>query len=131
MMFGSIASVAIRLTGDSHLSFKVDENQINTDSARAVSKIETLDGNVVVTDWGFAEGRKVINLAIVISIDDYETLVDFQEDNTNTFLFHYKKESYIVIIRSVKKNGFFGENIKAAIQMDVVNKLNGDGEYTG
>lgn len=130
-MFGSIASVAIRLTGDSHLKFKVDENQLSSESARAVSKIETLDGNVVVTDWGFAEGRKAINLAIVISIEDYETLIDFHEDNTNTFLFHYKRDSYIVIIRNVRKNGFYGANIKAAIQMDVVEKLNGDGEYTG
>lgn len=129
-MFGAIASVAIRLTGDSHLSFKIDENLFNSESPRAVSKIETLDGNVVVTDWGFAEGRKVINLSVTVSVEDYETLIDFQEDNTNTFLFHYKTDSYVVIIRTVRKNGFFGAKVRAAIQMDVVTKLNGDGEYT-
>ena len=129
-MYGAIASVSIRTSGESHLIFKVDENQFSSDAPRVVSKIETLDGNVVVTDWGFAEGRKTINITILVSVDDYETLVEFQEDNTNTFLFHYKRDSYVVVVRSVRKNGFFGESVRAEIIMDVVSKLNGDGEYT-
>lgn len=129
-MKGAIASVGIRTTGDSYLFFDVDENQFNPQSPRVVSKIETLDGNVVVTDWGFAEGRKTINMSVTVPVVDYETLIDFQEDNTNTFLFHYKGDSYIVIIRSVTKNSFFGEKVRAALQLDVVEKIYGNGEYT-
>lgn len=129
-MYGAIASVALRTSGDSHLKFKVDENLFNKTSDRVVSKVETLDGDVVVTDWGYAEGRKDFNLTATFSMDDYETLVDFQEDNTNTFLFHYKTESYLIILRSVIKTQNVGENIKATLRMDVVQKLNGDGIYT-
>ena len=130
-MYGAIQSVALRTSGDSHLKFLVDENVFNKSSDRVVSKVETLDGDVVVTDWGFAEGRKDFTLTVVVSVDDYETLVDFQEDNTNTFLFHYKTESYLIILRSVIKTQNVGDKIKATLRMDVVQKLNGDGVYTG
>jgi hypothetical protein len=130
-MYGAIQSVALRTSGDSHLKFLVDENVFNKSSDRVVSKVETLDGDVVVTDWGFAEGRKDFTLTVVVSVDDYETLVDFQEDNTNTFLFHYKTESYLIILRSVIKTQNVGDKIKATLRMDVVRKLNGDGVYTG
>ena len=129
-MYGAISSVALRTSGDSYLKFKVDENLFNKTSERVVSKVETLDGDVVVTDWGFAEGRKDFTLTVTVTIDDYETLVEFQEDNTNTFLFHYKTDSYLVILRSVIKTQNVGANIKATLRMDVVRKLNSDGEYT-
>lgn len=129
-MYAAIASVDLRSNETSCLNFKLDENSFNKLSDRVVSKIETLDGTVVVKDWGYAEGRKEINLTSNVSFDDYETLEDFQEDNSNTFLFHYKDESYVVIIRSVRKNSIVGERIIAAVKMDVVQKLNGDGEYT-
>ena len=130
-MYGAISSVNQRTLGESYLNFKVDEASLKPSSDRVVSKIETLDGNVVVTDWGYAEGRKTIVLVIDVTFDEYETLIDFQEDNINSFLFHYKNDSYAVIVRSVEKGAFYGDVIRTTVRMDVVQKLNGDGEYTG
>ena len=128
-MYGAIASVDLRSDGNSYLSFQVNENAFNKSSDRVVSKTETLDGGVVVTDWGFDEGRKTISMIVDISFDDYELLVEFQEDNTNTFLFHYKNESYLVILKSVTKNAINGLKVATAIKMDVIRKVYGNGEY--
>ena len=129
-MYAAISSVDLRSDGNSHLKFKLNENVYNDASDRVVSRVETLDGDVVVTDWGFAEGRRVINLTIDMPVDDYEILVDFQEDNTNTFLFHYKGNSYLVIVRSVVKNALNGTTVRVAVKLDVVQKVNGGGEYS-
>lgn len=128
-MLGYIASVNQRSLGESYLKFDVNETTFKPTSDRIVSKVETLDGEVVVTDWGFAEGRKTISMTVDVSFDEYDLLVDFQEDNNNTYLFHYRTDSFAVIIRSVGKSSFFGNIVRATVQMDVVRKLNGDGVY--
>jgi hypothetical protein len=128
-MKAMIASKELRSTGSSYLVFPINENEFDSSSDRIVSRTEVLDGTVVVQDWGFAEGRKVITATVLVSLEQYELLVDFQEDNANEFLFHYKTDSYVVIVRSVLRQGFQGLKVRAGLRLDVVQKLLGDGEY--
>lgn len=128
-MKGAIASKEMRTEGDSFLLFDVDESTLIDGADRAVSRTELLDGSVLVTDWGFAEGRKEVQLGVWLGIDDFETMREFQEDNTNTYLFFYRKSSYVIILRSAGRGGFQGDRIKANLRLSVVEKLNEDGVY--
>jgi hypothetical protein len=128
-MKGAIASEEVRTLGESYILFEVDEAALNDGADRAVSRTELLDGSVLVTDWGFAEGRKEIQLSIWVTEDGFDTLRDFQEDNTNTFLFFYRESSFAIIIRSCTKQRIQGSNIQAQLRLSVVEKLNDDGEY--
>lgn len=128
-MKASIASKEVRTAGESYLFFPINEKEYASDSDRVVSRTEVLNGTVVVQDWGFAEGRKIITATVTVSLTEFETLVSFQEDNLHEFLFHYKTDSYVVIVRSVTKRENVGSNIRAQLRLDVVQKLLGDGEY--
>jgi hypothetical protein len=129
-MKGMISATTLRSSGDSHISFDVDENNYNEGGDRVVSKVETLDGEVVTTDWGFSIGRSQITMRITLSIDNYETLVDFKEDNVVSFVFLYKWWAYSVIIKTVTKAGFEGDKIMVNVVMEIVNRYYGNGEYT-
>ena len=129
-MKAMISATTIRTSGDSHLEFQVDENTFFISGDRVVSKVDTLDGQSIVTDWGFAEGRKEITMKIVLSVDDYETLRDFQEDNIASFMFLYMY-AYGIILRTVTKGGFEGDKVVAVVKMDIVDKHYGNGEYSG
>lgn len=129
-MKAMISATIMRAAGDSHLEFQVDENNFFVSGDRVVSKVDTLDGKSVVTDWGFAEGRKEITMKIVLSVDDYETLVDFQEDNVVSFVFLYRIHAYNIVLRTVTKGGLEGDKVVAMVKMDVVDKHCGSGEYS-
>jgi hypothetical protein len=128
-MKGAIASEEVRTLGDSFILFEVDESQLKDGADRAVSRTELLDGSVLVTDWGFAEGRKEIQLSIWVTEDGFDTLRDMQENNTNTFLFFYKGSSFKIIIRGCERANIEGGNIQAQLRLSVVERLNDDGDY--
>lgn len=128
-MRAAIASEEVRTLGESFILFEVDESAISDGADRAVSRTELLDGSVLVTDWGFAEGRKEIQLSVWVTEDGFDLLRDFQEDNTNTFLFFYKESSFVVIVRSCTKQRLQGSNVQAQLRLSVVEKLNDDGVY--
>lgn len=128
-MKGTIASEELRTTGDSVITFEVDEKNLNDGADRAVSRTELLDGSVLVTDWGFAEGRKEIQLSVWVTEDGFDLLREFQEDNTNNFFFFYRGSAFSVIIRSATRGTIEGGNIQAQLRLSVVSKLNDDGVY--
>ena len=128
-MKGIIASEELRTTGDSVITFEVDEKNLNDGADRAVSRTELLDGSVLVTDWGFAEGRKEIQLSVWVTEDGFDLLREFQEDNTNNFFFFYRGSAFSVIIRSATRGTIEGGNIQAQLRLSVVSKLNDDGVY--
>lgn len=128
-MKAAIASEELRTSGDSFLSFEVDEGSLVDGADRAVTRTELLDGSVLVTDWGFAQGRKEIQLGVLLSNTNYELLREFQEDNLNSYLFFYKGSAYSVIIRSALRGGWHGLNLVANLKLSIVDKLNDDGVY--
>jgi len=128
-MRGAIASVETRASGESFILFEVDERSLKDGADRAVSRTELLDGSVLVTDWGFAEGRKEIQLSVWVTQDGFDTLREFQEDNTHTFLFFYRASSFVIVVRSAEKGDMEGDKIQAQLRLSVVERLNNDGVY--
>lgn len=129
-MFAAISSQEIRSDGNSNLTFKVDESFFDSFNIRIVKKVETLDGNVVVLDWGFSEGRRQISIKVDLTPDDHDIMVLFNEDNVNSYIWQYKSDAFLVVLREVRKDTWHGSKICTLIKMDVVRKLPADGSFS-
>jgi len=127
-MLAAILCTKQRVSGESSIQFMIDENDYSDSASRQITKVDTLNGNVITTDWGFAEGRREIRIITWLTLDEYETLISFKEDNDSTFIYCYLTSIWRVIIRSASGSPD-GEKIKTSIQLSVVEKLLGDGDY--
>lgn len=122
-MIGSLSSIYSR-TGYNSLSFNVDENSYNPDADRVTTQDNALDGTVIISDWGFAEGNRKITLSnIILTKDEYEALIDFKEDNTATWVWAYKNSIWKVVIKNARGTPA-GVDYNASITLLVVERYN-------
>ena len=130
-MYAHIMSKELRVFGESLLQFIIDENTYSDTCNRQITKTDLLDGTTVISDNGYSVTRKQIILSPELSWGDHDTMIDFKEDNTNQFIFCYREDCYEVVVTSVKKGSISGDKVMTDIVLDVVRKINGNGEYSG
>lgn len=100
-MKGSITSKENRTAGDI-IFFDVDEANYSPEASRIVTKDNALDGTVLITNWGYPEGNRIINLSnILLSRSDYDKLIVVKEDDDYDFLFGYLNDVWAVVVKSV------------------------------
>lgn len=120
-MKGAITSIEKRPAGDIIL-FNIDEGNYSPEFNRVVTKNNALDGTVLITNWGYPEGNRIIGLKnILLSRANYDTLIAMKEDNDYDFLFHYFNNTWAVVVRNV-----WGvqerDKMKTTISLTVVSK---------
>jgi len=122
-MQASIFSKDLRSTGNDIITFDVDDGNFNKDSPRVVSRESALDGTVLLTDWGFAEGNRVISMSnLTFNSTQYDILVEIEEDNTNSFYFAYVDTLWKVVVQSI--NGRWnGQSYLTRISLNIVEKI--------
>ena len=125
-MKGAITSKEERTAGNI-LLFDVNENSYNPQVARILSRNQALDGTMLITDWGYPESNRRIQVNnIYLNEDDYEALVAIKEDNDNIFHFHYKNSTWQVVVQNVQ--GAPEGNLRnVSMYLQVVSKV-ADGE---
>jgi len=100
-MKGAIISIENRSAGNI-VSFDVDEANYSPETSRVVTKDNALDGTVLVTNWGYPEGNRVISLSnIFLSRSNYDILIVMKEDDDYDFLFSYLNDIWAVVVKSV------------------------------
>ena len=122
-MKASIFSKDLRSSGENIVTFDIDEGNFTKNSPRVVSRESALDGSVLLTDWGFAEGNRVITMSnLSLSSEQYDLLVELEEDNTNTFYFAYVTNLWKIVVQAV--NGRWnGKKHLTNITLNVVEKI--------
>ena len=127
-MKGAITSKEERAAGNI-LLFDVNENSYSGEVARILTRIQALDGTMLITDWGYPESNRRIRVNnIYLSQEDYEKLVAIKEDNSNVFHFHYRNTTWQVVVQNVE--GFpEGQLRNTSMYLQVVSKV-ADGETT-
>lgn len=101
-MKGAITSKEERSAGNI-LLFDVNENSYSPEVARILSRNQALDGTMLITDWGYPESNRRIQVNnIYLSEANYQTLVAIKEDNSNIFFFHYKNTTWQVVVQNVQ-----------------------------
>ncbi len=126
-MYANIISKEVRSSGEC-ISLNIDHSNFSKNSPRITSKESTLDGSVIVTDWGFNEGNRVIIISnISLDTDIYDKLVGMKEDNDSTFYFTYINDIWRVIIQEVSGK-WKGLGYETRISLTIVEKLEGSYE---
>lgn len=123
MYKGAISSVLVNTSMDSFVEFDIDDNDYNEKNDRKVTKTDMLDGSIALTDFGYSEGRKEITVQIIVDVNKYQTLLDFKEDNSNEYLFHYLNHTYRIILYSVDKTGWSGSKARVKMLLYVVDRI--------
>jgi len=120
-MKGSIVSEEVRSAGNWVL-MEIDEASYRPDVSRLITKLTSLSGTTLVTDWGISEELRTIRIDnVMLSKTDYETLKGMQEDNSYEFLFGYHITLWKVAIESV--TGIYsGGKYITTINLHVVDK---------
>jgi len=103
-MIGSIVSKEVR-SGGNIVNFDVDHSNFSKTAPRVITKDSMIGRTVVLTDWGFSEGNRVLNLSnVFVSSEDFEILRGMEEDNTNTFYFCYGDDIWNVVIQNLNES---------------------------
>ena len=99
-MKAAISSEENRSAGNS-IIFDVDESNFDKEADRVITKANALNGTVVTTNWGYPEWNVLIVLGnVFLSYSDYIILIAMKEDDSYTYLFTYKEETYRCLIQS-------------------------------
>jgi len=120
-MKGSIVTEEVRSSGD-WLLLEIDESNYSPEVSRLVTRLTTLSGTTLVTDWGVSEELRIIRIGnVVLSKTDYELLESMKDDNSYEFLFAYKNSLWKVVIERV--SGIYNANkYITSIDLQVVDK---------
>jgi len=122
-MKASIFSKDLRSNGNDIITFNVDAGNFTKDSPRVIARETALDGTVLLTDWGFAEGNRVISMSnLAFTSDQYDVAVELEEDNDNTFYFAYVSSLWKVIIQAVDGK-WNGQCYLSRITLNVIEKV--------
>ena len=121
-MYGFLTSKEDRYTGNI-LKFKINENNFSREGHRAIERKDTLDGGVILTDWGYSTGKITIEINdFLLNETDYETLIAMKEDDDSDWYFHYGNESWEVAI-SYARGTREGDNRRCWLTLFVINKM--------
>jgi hypothetical protein len=120
-MKSAITSIEKRAAGDIIL-FNIDEGNYSPEFNRVVTKNSALDGTVLVTNWGYPEGNRIISLKnILLSRTNYDILIAMKEDNNYDFLFHYLNNTWAIVVRNVSGTQE-RDKMKTTISLTVISK---------
>jgi hypothetical protein len=121
-MKAAISSLEVRDAGNS-VEFEVDELNYNPEASRVITKVNTLDGTVITTNWGYPEGNVIITLSnILLSRTDYDKVIAMKADNDYDFLFCYKSSTWKIIIQSASGVQSDGDRVLATLTLSVIEK---------
>ena len=125
-MKGAIATLEYSTDYGGLVIIDVDAANFSKETSRVITKARALNSTIYTTDWGFAEGDRMITMNnIFISKNIYDLIVAMREDTANRFLFHYNVDSWEVIVQNVA-GPVRGNKRLANITLSVVSKY---GEY--
>lgn len=121
-MKGALTSKEERTAGNI-VMFEVNESNYNPEGIRVVTRNQVLDGSTIVTDWGYSETNRRINMNnLYVSRAIYDQLIAIKEDNSHTFYFHYKNVTWQVVVERVEGLPV-GDKINVTVLLTVVSKV--------
>lgn len=99
-MKGAIVTEELRSSGYL-LMMDIDESDYSSNVTRQVTRMISLSGAALVTDWGVSEGNRTIRIGnALLTKTEYELLLAIQEDNSYNCLFGYKTDLWKVVIEN-------------------------------